>query len=126
MVELKTKILVVDDMESIRETIRFYFNAKGYEVLTAESAEEALPIISEKSPEVILLDIHLPGMSGLELLKLVREFNKTVKVIMLTGSELNLKDKPQFKSLDIKEFLHKPITISKLKETLEKVLVGDK
>lgn len=123
MVENKSKIMLVDDETSVRETIASYFAIKGYEVLSAESGEKALPIIIEKKPDVILLDLNLGGgMTGLDLLKLVREFNKTVKVIMVTGVSENLKEKLEFGGLGISDFLQKPITVSKLKEVVAKGL----
>ena len=123
MVEQKVKIIVVDDEASVRETITTYFTMKGYEVFTAESGEKALPIIIEKKPDVILLDLNLGGgMTGLDLLKLVREFNKTVRVIMVTGATENLKENPEFSGLGISDFLQKPVTVSKLKEAVKKVL----
>lgn len=122
MVEQKIKIVVVDDEASVRETIASYFTMKGYEVFTAESGEKALPIIIEKKPEIMLLDLNLTGMTGLELLKLAREFNKTIKTIMITGSDMSFKDEPQVQQLNIADFIQKPVTVLKLKEAVNKAL----
>jgi len=123
MVEQKLKIMLVDDESSVRETIEYYFKTKGYEVLSAESGEKALPIIIERKPEMILLDLNLGGgMNGLDLLKLVREFNKIVKVIVVTGSNEDLKANAEFQKLGVSDFLQKPITVSKLKEVVVKGL----
>jgi YesN/AraC family two-component response regulator len=91
-------------------------------VLVANSGEEALPIIKEQNPEIMLLDMNLPKMSGIELLKLVRQFNNIVKVIMVSGYELNSND-PQFQELDIFEFMRKPIGFSELESIIKKAVV---
>ncbi|PIQ88707.1 MAG: hypothetical protein COV72_07200 [Candidatus Omnitrophica bacterium CG11_big_fil_rev_8_21_14_0_20_42_13] len=122
MVEQKIKIIVVDDEASVRDVIGSYFTVKGFEVFTAESGEKALPIIIEKKPEIMLLDLNLIGMTGLELLKLVREFNKTIKTIMITGSDISFKDDPRVQQLNITDFIQKPVTVSKLKEAVKKAL----
>lgn len=122
MVENKLRIIIVDDMDSVRETIASYFSMRGYEVFTAASGEKALPIIIEKKPDLMLLDLNLGGMTGLELLKLVREFNDIAKVIMITGFDIGFADNPDFQKLGVSDVLQKPITVSKLKEIITKVL----
>ena len=74
----KIRILVVDDARMIRDAVKYYFKSKGFIVLSAGSAEEALPIIIGHKPEIMLVDRELPGMSGPDLLRLVREINTTM------------------------------------------------
>ncbi len=116
------KILVVDDTEAMRKCAEYYFKEKGFTVLTAESGEEALPIIIEQKPEVMLLDIDLSGMSGIELLKLVREFNNTVKVILMSGHNLDFPNNPQFQRLNIFAFMPKPIDFARLESIIKNAL----
>ena len=122
MSEKKIKLLVVDDMEGIREGVRFYFEDKGYSVFTAESAELASPIIKTETPDIILLDLDLPGMSGLDLLKLIRQFNNTVKVIMVSASNVNFLKDPRFRGLGISEFIPKPFSFDELELAIKKSL----
>ena len=122
MCENKLKLLVVDDEEEIREFVGSYFKRRGYVVLAANSGEEALAVIREQSPDIMLLDMNLPKMNGIELLKLVRQFNNIVKVILVSGYELNRSD-PQFQELDIFEFMRKPIGFSELESTIKKAVV---
>ncbi len=65
-------MLVVDDDDSIRETFEYHLKRAGYEVTTAESAEEALGLLAEVDPGVAITDVRMPGMDGLELLRRIR------------------------------------------------------
>ena len=71
----RTKILVVDDEHLIRWSLEQSLRKQGYEVLTAASGEEALKLIQDDSPDLVLLDIQLPGMDGLEVLSRAKEID---------------------------------------------------
>jgi DNA-binding response OmpR family regulator len=79
------RILVVDDEPDAVYLLREFLVAKGYEVLTASDGEEALRKVKEERPHAILLDVRMPGMNGLEVLKRVREIDHEVGVIMVTA-----------------------------------------
>lgn len=79
-----TKILVVDDEQIIREVLEAYFEKEGWEVLFASNGIEALKKIKEQSPDLIILDLMLPDISGEEICRLVRKVS-TVPIIMLTA-----------------------------------------
>jgi DNA-binding response OmpR family regulator len=78
------KLLIVDDEKEALVFLKMFFQAKGFDVLTAESGEEAIRKVKEEHPHVVLLDILMPGMSGLEALKIIREIDPEVGVIMAT------------------------------------------
>lgn len=78
-------IHIIDDEADIRDSLRYYLELEGYEISTFPSAEEALPVVLKDPPDVILLDIHLPGMDGLEFLEELRKDLTEVEVIMITG-----------------------------------------
>jgi len=80
-----TSILMVDDDSAFRQVMSGELRRLGYEMTTASSGEEALRKIAESDPHVVLLDLRLPGMDGLEVLKKLRETNQSTEVIMLTG-----------------------------------------
>ncbi|KGX83606.1 MULTISPECIES: response regulator [Pontibacillus] len=88
--EQGSKILVVDDEERIRRLIKMYLEREAFEVTEAEDGEEALKIALEEDFDVILLDLMLPGIDGIEVCKELRE-KKATPVIMLTakGEESN-------------------------------------
>jgi DNA-binding NtrC family response regulator len=78
-------ILAVDDEQNIRRLIRNEFSLEGYDVTTAKNGEECLALIQQKQFDVILLDIKLPKLNGLEVLRKIKEISGTVEVIMITG-----------------------------------------
>jgi DNA-binding NtrC family response regulator len=85
MVTGKDKILVIDDQPSVRFGLRSLLEGEGYRVLEAETGAQALPIVTENAPELILLDLRLPDVNGLELLTRIKEIDDDVPVIILTA-----------------------------------------
>lgn len=80
-----TRVLVVDDEESIRNMMRMNLELDGYEVLTARDGADALEQFEQKPPEVVLLDVRMPGMDGVEVLGRMKALNPDVEVIIITG-----------------------------------------
>lgn len=87
MSKRKPRVLVVDDEEAILEMIRFALERSGMKVRTASSPYQALVMIGEKKPDLILMDWMMPGVSGIELTRRLRKDSKTrdIPVIMLTA-----------------------------------------
>ncbi len=85
MNDIKSKILVVEDEESIRRFITLNLSAVGYEVEEAENGEKALAVLGRFRPDVTVLDLMLPGISGFEVCKRIREMMPETFVIMLTA-----------------------------------------
>jgi PAS domain S-box-containing protein len=79
------RILIVDDEEDIRVVLRISLTDLGYEVFTAESGDEALRIIKEVDPPIVLTDIRMPVMDGIELLRKIKQEDPETEVIMITG-----------------------------------------
>ena len=79
------RILVVDDEESIRNLMRMTLELDGYKVSTAADGPTALEIFEKENPEVVLLDVRLPGMSGIEILDRIKAINQDAEVIIITG-----------------------------------------
>ena len=84
---LKTRVLTVDDEGHILELLKYNLESSGYEVVQAETGEEALEIIEKEKIDLVLLDLMLPGIDGLEVLKRIRtnETYKRLPIIMLTA-----------------------------------------
>jgi two-component system, response regulator RegA len=78
-------ILLVDDDEVLRERLAQAIRTRGYEVRTAGTAEEALRESARESPEMAVLDLKMPGMSGLDLLRELRQQDPSTRFLMLTG-----------------------------------------
>jgi len=79
------KILIVDDEEAIRDLYRMELEDAGYQVKTAASGEEALKAVVSFSPDLVVLDIKMPGMSGLDVLGKIRETWKALPVILCSA-----------------------------------------
>ncbi|MCL6637733.1 MAG: response regulator [Alicyclobacillus sp.] len=85
------KVLVVDDQFGIRVLLQEVLTQEGYQVFQAPSGPAALDIVKQESPDLILLDMKIPGMDGLEILRDIRKMGLDTKVIMMTAyGELDL------------------------------------
>ncbi|MBI4456828.1 MAG: response regulator [Acidobacteria bacterium] len=80
-----SKILVVDDDPVIVHLLRVFLEQRNYEVATASNGVEALEKVREENPKIVLLDIYMPGKSGLAVLKEIKQYNKDISVIMVTA-----------------------------------------
>lgn len=117
----KLKLLLVDDEESLLLLIRDELENSGYDVDTAESGEKALEILSKKKFAIVVLDIMMPGIDGLEVLKNIRQQGLKSKVVLLTGVN-ELKIARDSLALGANDFLMKPYDFNTLKTCLERVM----
>ncbi|CAM4468384.1 response regulator [Paenibacillus tarimensis] len=79
------KVLIVDDQNGIRILLMEVFSSEGYTTFQASNGKLALEIVRNESPDLVLLDMKIPGMDGLEILKHVKAINRDIKVIMMTA-----------------------------------------
>lgn len=101
-------ILLIDDEEGIRKVLGISLSDIGYRVFTAASGEEGLHIFREEKPPIVLTDIKMPGMDGIELLRIIKEENPDTEVIMITGhGEMDLAIESL--KLEATDFVTKPI-----------------
>lgn len=117
----KQKILVVDDEIDFIEMIKIRLEAKNYEVISVTDARDALDKIKVHKPDAILLDILMPGINGLELLRTIRQENKNLPVFILTA----FADEKRFekaKSLDASGFIVKTRDLDKEIDTISSAL----
>lgn len=85
------KILIVDDQYGIRVLLDEVFQKEGYKTFQAPNGKQALAIAQSESPDLVILDMKIPGMDGLEILKRLKELNENIQVIMITAyGELDL------------------------------------
>ncbi len=114
------KILVVDDEEHIIELVELYLGKEGYSVLSASEGAEALEKFGVEKPDLLVLDIMLPGMDGLEVLRTIRKSSR-VPVIMLTARESEV-DKVVGLELGADDYLTKPFSPRELVARVKAVL----
>ena len=119
------KILVVDDSVTIQEIISNYFRSKSsFQVITAEDGEIALDQIRNDPPDLIIIDIILPKINGLALLRDIRRMEKAgnIPVILISGAMYDDAIKNEGFELGAVDFLEKPIDMSYLLEKVNSIL----
>lgn len=79
------RIIVVDDEVAIQDALKHYFEFKGYSVRTAGNGREALQLLDEESAEVVITDIMMPEMNGIQLLRELKKSHPMIRVIVITG-----------------------------------------
>ncbi|MDX9719852.1 MAG: sigma-54 dependent transcriptional regulator [Myxococcota bacterium] len=114
-------ILIVDDEKNIRRTLSMVLQGEGFDVRQAESAEEGLKLLTAWPFDVLFLDVQLPGMNGLELLRQMKQSDASVDVIMMSG-HASLSDAVEATRLGAYDFLEKPIDRERLLVTLRNAL----
>lgn len=110
------RILIVDDEEHIRKVLSRALITQGYEVSIAADGEEALRLASSSPFDLALLDLKMPGMSGLEVLQHLKEMLPDLIVIMLTGVADNESLETQSRARGAAAYLTKPCTLAELRE----------
>ena len=109
------KLLIVEDYELILNKMADNLSNQGYELLKAATGQAAINIVKEQKPEIILLDLGLKDMSGLDVLREAKALNPKTCVIVLTGFDVeSTKEKAFEQGADY--FLAKPIPLKKLRE----------
>ena len=109
------KLLIVDDEDDIREFAKSFFRKRDIDVATASGGQEALDIVDKEQPDLILLDITMEDMTGIEVLRKLRENGNDVKVIMVTGIE-DTEVVNEANSWGIKGYVHKPLVLQELEQ----------
>ena len=82
---MKQKLLIVDDQNGIRVLLTEVFSSEGYQTFQASNGKLALEIVRNEKPDLVLLDMKIPGMDGLEILKHIKKIDSGIKVIMMTA-----------------------------------------
>jgi DNA-binding response OmpR family regulator len=113
------KILVVDDEENIRELYRDELVEEGYEVELAENGVRALSKFESFRPDLVTLDVMMPGMDGIEVLRRIREKNPSVPVLLLTAFG---EFKQDFNTWASDAYIVKSADVAELKQTVRRLL----
>ena len=114
-------ILAVDDEVTILESLRGILSDEGFEVLTASNGYEALKIIEEESPDLVLLDIWMPGIDGIETLGEIKRTNPFLQVVIISGHG-TIETAVKATKLGAYDFIEKPLSIEKVVVTINNAL----
>jgi len=104
----KRKILLIDDEESIRRLLSISLGHKGFQVITAEDGEKGIEMFRQEAPQIVLTDIKMPGVDGLEVLRQVKALDPEAQVIVITGHG-DMESAIEALKLEASDFLNKPI-----------------
>lgn len=115
------KILVVDDDQSIRDTLSNYLKRQEYDVHSAENGVEALEKIKKNNPDLIITDVRMPEMDGLELLSKVKEIDTHIQVIMISAFD-DMQSTIKAMQGGAYDYIEKPLEIDKLKLRIKRAL----
>jgi len=118
---MSQKVLVVEDEESILTLIKFHFEKAGLTVITVEEGEKALEIVKEEKPDLIVLDIMLPGMDGIEICKSLRKEDYHAPILMLTAKDEEI-DKIIGLEVGADDYMTKPFSIRELMARVKAML----
>ena len=116
------RLLIVDDEIDVREFAKSFFKRRKIDVTVAASGEEAIVLLEKESPDLIILDIRLEGMDGIEVLKKMREMGNKTDVVMVSGvDDKEIVEKA--KDLGVIDYIHKPLVLDELEQVVLKRLL---
>lgn len=115
------RILIIDDYAGSRETLGDFLGLLGYEVQLASDGPSGLQMLADGKPNLVFLDIVMPGMSGLEVIHRVREINGTIPVVMITGHD-NSEIGRDLLLAGATDFIRKPLNFDYVQRVVETCL----
>ena len=117
--ERAINVLMVDDEADFLEPVAFWLKSKGYAVTTLTGGEEAVALVKRAPPDIIFLDINMPGLDGIETLRRIRAMNRDLPVVMVTAAYQDEKNISRASTLGISGFFPKNNSLSELVRVIE-------
>ena len=111
------KLLVVDDEIDVCDFVKSFFKERNFEVFAAHNGQEALYVVEHKRPQIVILDMRMPVMDGMTVLKELRRANSDCKVIMVTAVE-DFTKAEEAKKQGAVEYITKPLLLEQLERTV--------
>ena len=123
MKDLHKNILVVEDCPDILEPLRLFLSSVGFNIIYAKNGQDALKLLEENSVDLVITDVHMPKMNGLELTKRIckMKLNKLL-IIIMTSDESVLEKESKNKFSNPVKFIKKPFNHSEINETIKQIL----
>jgi CheY-like chemotaxis protein len=121
---MKKKILVVDDEPHMIELVKAILNEEGYDVTTASDGKEGLQVLEKLKPDLVILDMMMPGMSGREVCEKIRANPKTkgLKVAFLTVARFSEVGKQELDKMHVSDYITKPFENADLVKRVKKII----
>ncbi len=113
------KLLVIDDEKSILETLSMFFEEKGLTVLTADTGTKGMALFRKQRPQVVILDIRLPDVNGLEILAAMVKENLPAKIIMITAFQ-DMETTIVAMKTGAFDYIHKPLDIDQVEQAVNR------
>ena len=121
MADKKPIVVAVDDEVDFTDTLKDYFSLRGYEIGVASKAVDGIELINRKKPDVVILDLKMPGISGDEVLGLLKAKNPKAKVIFVTAYDDGGKTRARLLRAGAYAYLDKPLnSLKELENTVQK------
>jgi len=114
---MKPRILVIDDEAAIRDSMRMILDYEGYEVLTAATGDEGIALVEREAPDLVFLDIKMPGMDGLEVLQRLRHLVEVTPIIVISG-HATISTAVEATRLGAFDFIEKPLASERVLVTV--------
>ena len=111
------KILIVDDEVDICDFLKNFFRERNFKTLVAHNGKEAMRLVEDESPEIVILDINMPIMNGIETLKEIKKTGNSCSVIMVSGVR-DVSKIEETKKLGAVEYIAKPLLLDHLESTV--------
>jgi len=115
------KVLVIDDEPGIRDLLDTLLRRKGYDVIVAESGQKGLECFRRARPDVIVLDLKMPEMDGLTVLRQIRSLDPIIPVIILTGAG-TAETEQRVRAMGVTEYVEKEFSLHLLGDSLKRLL----
>lgn len=115
------KVLVIDDAPNVRTLLDMLLRHQGYDVVLADNGWKGLQLYRQKHPDVILLDLNMPELDGVTVLKQIRSVDHKQPVVILTGDSTPATER-QVRALGVSEFILKGSSLHVLADTLQRIL----
>lgn len=107
------KIMIVDDEEDIRKTLSLFLESKCEAILEADGVGQTIYHLNRETPDLIFLDVMLPGLDGIEILQMIKKYNENVPVIMMSGYATEEMAKKSL-SIGAYDYVRKPFNLDRI------------
>jgi len=113
------KLLLIDDEEGIRKLLSMSLRNEGYDVITADNGHNGIELFKQEAPSIVLTDIKMPGMNGIDVLRKIKEINPDAEVIIITGYG-DMEKAVKSIQLEASDFITKPVNADALSKALQR------